>query len=155
MSRILIVDDASLTREAIAKLLEHEGHSTATAANGKDAWAMLYETTLHEQTPQLIILDLMMPQMDGVMFLKLLRRHEHWGQLPVIVLTGLDDEAHLVSRAKKLGVHDIISKNGSGTEQLLLGVRQIIAEQEAQAAACASNLRMTRKRSQTPTAVAV
>ena len=137
MSQILVVDDALLTREALAKLLEHEGYSTATAANGKDAWAMMYESTLYDRTPALIILDLMMPQMDGVMFLKLLRRSDHWANIPVLVLTGLDDEAHLVQRAKKLGVEDIISKGGSGTEQLLLGVKRLIpsAEQPATAAA--------------------
>jgi CheY-like chemotaxis protein len=127
--QILVIDDALLTREALAKLLEHEGYQASTASNGKDAWAMLYELTLRGQTPSLIILDLMMPQMDGVMFLKLLRRNEHWGQIPVMVLTGLDGEARLVQRARMLGVVEIIAKGDRGTDQLLQSIRRVLAPQ--------------------------
>ena len=86
MSTVLVIEDDALTRGAVARLLEHEGYATVKAANGKEGWA-----TLYAQTPGLILLDLMMPQMDGISFLRLLRRSDRWGDIPVIVLTGLTE----------------------------------------------------------------
>ena len=80
MSKILVVDDSSLIRQCVAKLLEQSGHTATTAANGKEAWAMLYAGV-----PDLIVLDLMMPQMDGLTFLRLLRHNHFWNETPVIV----------------------------------------------------------------------
>jgi CheY-like chemotaxis protein len=125
MAQILIVDDALLTRQTMARLLEHEGYSTETAANGRDAYAMLYTGT-----PQLIILDLMMPQMDGLTFLRLVRNSPHWDQLPVLVMSGFTEEDKLVARARKLGVVDVLSKGASDVEQLLKHVRQIVPVQK-------------------------
>ena len=125
MAQILIVDDALLTRQTMARLLEHEGYSTATAANGRDAWAMLYTGP-----PQLIILDLMMPQMDGLTFLRLVRNSPHWDELPVLVMSGFTEEDKLVARARKLGVVDVLSKGASDVDQLLKHVRQIVPVQK-------------------------
>jgi len=119
MSTILIVDDAALAREALAKVLEYEGFTTLKARNGKEAWAMLY----HER-PDLVVLDLMMPEMDGVTFLTMLRRSPLWHDLTVLVLTGADDRDHLISRAWELGVSDLVPKSTFGVEDLLARVRQ-------------------------------
>jgi len=99
MPTVLVVDDTTLARESVARLLEHEGFKTVRARNGKDGWATMYETT-----PDLILLDLAMPQMDGVTFLRMIRRSERWHDLPVIVLTGMTDDNHLVAKAKALGI---------------------------------------------------
>lgn len=123
MGQVLIVDDCLLTRDALAKLLEHEGYSTATAANGRDAWTMLYQGL-----PRLIVLDLMMPQMDGLTFLKLLRRSDHWSHVPVLVLSGFADQQNLVERARALGVIDIFSKAQSGAEPLVNRIREVLGQ---------------------------
>ena len=59
MATILVVDDTALAREAVSKLLEYEGFEVLRACHGRDAWAMMYE-----HTPNLVLLDLMMPEMD-------------------------------------------------------------------------------------------
>jgi CheY-like chemotaxis protein len=124
MSRILVVDDALPARESLAKLLTSAGHSTATAANGRDAWL-----TLYEGLPDLILLDLMMPQMDGITFLRLLRHSDHWAHVPVVVVTGFCDDEDLVGEARTLGVTTVVPKQGCGIEQLLALVEQALVRQ--------------------------
>jgi len=121
MSRILVVDDDAPTRESLARLLTAAGHSAVIAFNGRDAWL-----TLYEGLPDLILLDLMMPQMDGITFLRLLRRSDHWGRLPVLVVTGFSDDDGLVGEAKQLGVTDVISKMGCDAGGLLSAVERTL-----------------------------
>src|SRR5829696_2882552 len=119
MSTILVVDDTALARESVARLLEFEGFTTLKARNGREAWAMMY----HDR-PDLVLLDLMMPEMDGVTFLSMLRRSLLWKDLPVVVLTGADDRDQLITRAWELGVSDLVPKATFGFEDLLARVRQ-------------------------------
>ncbi len=123
MSRILVVDDAAVDRESMARLLTSVGHTVVTAPNGRDAWL-----TLYEGAPDLILLDLMMPQMDGITFLKLLRHSDHWSGVPVIVITGFSDDDRLVSQARKLGVTDVLPKMRCSVEQILSLVAQTLAK---------------------------
>ena len=120
MSKILVVDDSSLIRQCVAKLLERAGHTATTAANGKEAWAMLYAGV-----PDLIVLDLMMPQMDGLTFLRLLRHNHFWNETPVIVLTGHADEERMLDQAREMGVSDVIFKGTAAIESLINRVGEL------------------------------
>src|SRR5678816_2231287 len=84
MSTILVIDDTTLARETVSKLLEYEGFRAMRAKNGREGGAMMYK-----DTPDLILRDLMMHEMDGITFLKMLRRSPLWKDMPVIVLTGM------------------------------------------------------------------
>jgi DNA-binding response OmpR family regulator len=119
MATILVIDDTALARESVSKLLEYEGFKAIRARNGKEGWAIMYN-----DTPDLILLDLMMPEMDGITFLKMLRRSPLWKDLPVIVLTGVDDNDKLITRAWELKVNDLIPKASFGFEDLLDRVRK-------------------------------
>ena len=114
MSTILVVDDTTLAREAVAKLLEHEGFSVLRAQHGRDAWAMMYD-----HTPDLVLLDLMMPEMDGITLLRMIRRSDRWERLPVVVLTGATDDQKLIQRARELKIQDLIPKASFGFDDLL------------------------------------
>ena len=94
MPVILVVDDTALARESVSRLLEFEGFQTVRASNGKEAYA-----TLYSQRPDLVLLDLMMPEMDGITFIRMIRGHPQWETIPVIVLTGMQDDYHLIARA--------------------------------------------------------
>ena len=122
MSVILVVDDTALAREAVSRLLEFEGFQTISASSGKEAYA-----TLYSQRPDLVLLDLMMPEMDGITFIRMLRGHPQWETIPVIVLTGLRDDNQLVSRALELGVTDLVCKATFGVQDLLARIRKAIA----------------------------
>jgi CheY-like chemotaxis protein len=116
---VLLPVSTALARESVSKLLEDEGFQTLKAKNGREAWAMLY----HEK-PDLVLLDLMMPEMDGVTFLTMLRRSVLWKDLPVVVLTGADDRDQLIARAWELGVSDLEPKATFGFGDLLDRVKQ-------------------------------
>ena len=103
-SRIMIVDDMTISRNAIARLLQQEGFETVVAANGAEALAKL-----KANKPDLIILDHMMPEVDGLTFLSNIRRFPKYRDVPVIMLTGMKDKkAH--SQAQTLGVKDYFVK---------------------------------------------
>jgi CheY-like chemotaxis protein len=128
MSTILVVDDTQLARDAIGRILEFEGFETLRARNGREAWAMMYQ-----HRPDLILLDLMMPEMDGVTFLSLVRRDPRWRGMPVVVLTGADDKDHLITRAWDLGVNDLVPKATFGVDDLVARIRHHLAAAAAPA----------------------
>jgi len=81
---VLIVDDDLGARQALAELLEYRGFSVGSAANGREALNFLRSSSL----PRIIILDLMMPMMDGWEFLEHQSRDFALMEIPVIVLTA-------------------------------------------------------------------
>jgi CheY-like chemotaxis protein len=106
MATILIVDDEPILRQLFQKVLEHDGHSVLTAANGREALEVL-----RHQVPDLILLDMLMPAMDGTTFLKLMRRHQDWAHVPVVIMSALADECN-VRNVAALGVRDYLLKAG-------------------------------------------
>jgi CheY-like chemotaxis protein len=90
MSSILLVEDDRDSREALAFVLEDAGHTVASAGNGREALDLLDE----EEKPDLILLDLMMPVMNGWEFLGERKRRPGLASIPVMVLTAaaLDDK---------------------------------------------------------------
>jgi CheY-like chemotaxis protein len=123
MSLILVVDDTALERDTVARLLEVEGFQTIGASSGKEAYA-----TLYSRKPDLVLLDLMMPEMDGIQLLRMIRRHPQWEGIPIIVLTGSRDSNKLVARARELGVEAIVSKATFGFQDLMLRIRKALAD---------------------------
>ena len=118
MSRILIVDDMAISRDAMARLLRQQGHETACAMNGAEGLVQLKKAT-----PDLILLDHMMPEVDGLTFLAGIRRFPKWKNLPVIMLTGLKDRNHLL-KAQTLGVKEYMVKSEYTMQDLVGLVRK-------------------------------
>jgi Amt family ammonium transporter len=82
---VLVVDDDALTREVLRRTLESEGWRVIEAQNGRVALDLV-----REGAPALILLDLMMPEMDGFRFVTELRAVDAWRSIPVIVMTAKD-----------------------------------------------------------------
>jgi DNA-binding response OmpR family regulator len=118
MSRILIVDDLVSSREALGKLLQREGFEVAGARNGAEALARLKEGGV-----DLILLDHMMPEVDGLTFLSGIRRFPKWKNMPVIMFTGLKDRNHLM-KAQTLGVKEYLVKPDFTPQDLINLVRK-------------------------------
>lgn len=85
MCHVLVVDDHLDTREAIAELLQGEGHAPGTACNGKEALEWL---AAQSAPPCMILLDLRMPVMDGWDFLRAVRLVEKWKEIAVVVISA-------------------------------------------------------------------
>jgi len=105
-SNILVVDDDELSRHGLRTALEQAGWQVAEAGNGQVALARLKEAR-----PNAILLDLMMPEMNGFEFLDEVRQRDDWQDIPVIVITARDVSAE--DRARLNGrVESIIQKGG-------------------------------------------
>jgi GAF domain-containing protein/DNA-binding response OmpR family regulator len=118
---VLVVDDDADLRRRLRRLLEQDGYSVAEAEHGRDALARLPEIS-----PGLILLDLMMPEMDGFEFVVELRRHEAWRAIPVIVITARDLSAE--DRRRLNGyVEKVLQKGAYSRDALLAEVRELVA----------------------------
>jgi CheY-like chemotaxis protein len=113
MRTVLVVDDVPDARDVLARLLKLGGFQTVTAEDGYEALA-----AVKAQAPDLVLLDLAMPRMDGVEVLKALRDDPSWKHLPVVLFTAVS-EGRLVEEAGRLGVQDFILKGGVGGAELL------------------------------------
>jgi CheY-like chemotaxis protein len=94
-SDIMLIDDDADIRAAVRLALEFEGYDVALAANGREAWDLLHSAP----PPALILLDLMMPVMDGPQFLRLLRGDPELCALPVILMTAFGTTSRAASLA--------------------------------------------------------
>ena len=99
---VLVVEDDEAIRMLIADALEFEGYDVVTATNGADALAKLVTVR-----PDAIVLDLMMPVMDGWAFLSARREHPEYSRIPVLVVSASHD---LTATAPQLGVRACLAK---------------------------------------------
>jgi CheY-like chemotaxis protein len=81
--RVLVVDDEPLLRELVADVLRESGFEVRSAANGIQALDLL-----SGWVPEAIVLDLMMPRLDGIGFTDILLRHPRWAAIPVLLVTA-------------------------------------------------------------------
>ena len=120
-ARILVVEDDETTRTMLRRLLVGEGCLVSEAANGR-----LGLERLADGRPDLILLDLMMPEMDGFEFLAEIRELEDHAGIPVVVITAADlseqDRARLNG-----GVEQILRKTAFNRDDLLEEVRREVS----------------------------
>jgi len=114
--RILLAEDEVTLRDFISRNLHARGFEVLEANNGLEAVA-----TWERENPHLLILDVMMPRMDGLEVCRRVREHS---AVPIIVLTALDDESDKVA-ALDLGADDYLTKP-FGVEELLARVRAVL-----------------------------
>ena len=117
---VLVVEDDVALRQMVASILAGDGWTVQEAENGRAALSRV-----EESAPDLIILDLMMPEVDGFGFLSELRRSESGRAIPVIVVTAMDltqsDRARLTGSVER-----ILLKGGQGRAHLLQEVRDLV-----------------------------
>ncbi len=118
--KILVVEDDESIRLMIADTLKEQGWEVHEAENGRVGLAQM-----EKHQPQLVLLDLMMPEMDGFEFIEVIRKHEEWRDIPVIVVTAMTLTAQ--DRMKLNGhVQRIVQKGAYDREAMLKEIaRQI------------------------------
>jgi CheY-like chemotaxis protein len=119
---VLVVDDDPMMRRMLRQLLEAEGHTVVEAEDGRAALALMNQTQ-----PGMILLDLLMPEMDGFEFLSTMRENPQWRSTPVAIVTAKEITADDRSRLNGSVVR-VLRKRGSGQEGLLAEVRALVAE---------------------------
>jgi sigma-B regulation protein RsbU (phosphoserine phosphatase) len=103
--RILVVDDDAFNREILSRHLERQGHVVCQAANGNDAFAILTEAPF-----DIVLLDLMMPGMNGFQFLEAVRQDDRLRDMSTLVVSALEDPAS-IARCIELGAEDYLPRD--------------------------------------------
>jgi signal transduction histidine kinase/DNA-binding response OmpR family regulator len=119
-SLALVVDDETEARDVLRRGLERAGWQVAEAANGREALERMTE-----RAPELILLDLMMPEMDGFEFVSRLRDEESWRAIPVLLITAKDITPEDRQRLEG-GVSRILQKGSYGREDLLAEIHKLV-----------------------------
>ncbi|GAB1266822.1 hypothetical protein NBRC116493_00750 [Aurantivibrio infirmus] len=119
---IMVVDDSVTVRKVTTRFLEREGYEVITAKDGADALL-----TLQDQIPDLMLLDIEMPRMDGFEVAKNIRSTSRLKNIPIIMITSRTGEKHR-DRALSLGVNDYMGKPYQ-EEKLLSNIKELIGEQ--------------------------
>ena len=117
--KILVVDDEQILVDTIAYNLQQAGYQVTTAADGASALE-----AAHRETPDLVILDIMLPEMDGLEVCRLLRRENNTATIPIMMLTAKGDEIDKVV-GLEVGADDYVTKP-FGRRELLARVRALL-----------------------------
>lgn len=120
MAKLLIVDDDADGREALAVLFRGAGHTVTCVPNGREALSIVLT-----DMPDVILLDLLMPDMDGPSFLEVTRSYLRLQSLPVVVLTGLADSP-MIDRARALKVNSILVKGKATPDDILRALEEAL-----------------------------
>ena len=112
MAKILIVDDEPDASRAVGFYLEKCGHDVTCVGNGREAL-----TQVLTNMPDVVLLDLVMPLMDGLSFLEVVRSYLHFESLPVIVVTGMEDDPKLDSM-QRLEVSGTLVKGKATVQEI-------------------------------------
>ena len=122
-TQVLVVEDDVLQRERIRSWLQPQQWLLAEAENGRMAL-----DRLNESQPDVIVLDLMMPEMDGFQLVAEIQRHPAWCRIPVIVVTARDLSADDRARLNS-GIETVLMKEKFTPAHLIERVRQVVSKQ--------------------------
>jgi len=118
MPAILLVDDDANFLELLSRFLQQEGYAVHTAANGWEALLVLDEKRI-----DLILLDVMMPGMDGITFLKIAQSAQRTLSAAVIVVTALSSQ-DAIARTRGLAVAEVVPKSITVFDQIITLVKR-------------------------------
>ena len=122
-----------MTREVTRTILEKEGWKVSEAENGRVALECM-----ERERPRLIVLDLMMPEMDGFEFVARVRKKLEWRSIPIVVLTAYDLSAR--ERRRLSGYVETILQKGSDSREALLHQLRDFLDQHSAPRAIAMNM---------------
>jgi PleD family two-component response regulator len=116
---ILAIEDDKFILSAYKTAFENEEFEVHLAQSAKDALKQLKAIT-----PNIIILDLLMPEDDGFSVLTKLQKNKKWAQIPVLIASNLDDEKY-IEKAKALGVGEYVVKSNISLVDLINRIKEI------------------------------
>ncbi|MGC9031418.1 MAG: response regulator transcription factor [Minisyncoccia bacterium] len=122
MVKILVVEDDRFLRELIVRKLSEEGFDVITAVNGEEGLK-----TLKEKKPDLVLLDLILPGIDGFEVLKRLKEEDIVPSLPVIILSNLGQRED-IEKGLNLGAKDYLIKAHFTPDEIIKKIKSLISK---------------------------
>ncbi|HRE83027.1 MAG TPA: response regulator, partial [Opitutaceae bacterium] len=123
MERILIVEDSATQREMLHHILEKQGYSVRSAADGSAAWS-----TIFDPPPTIVVTDIVMPGMDGYALCRAIKGEPKLANVPVMLLTSLSDPKDVIA-ALESGADGFIGKPFA-EDHLLSRIRDVITNRD-------------------------
>jgi DNA-binding response OmpR family regulator len=120
-NKVLLVEDDPMVVKMYQRKLTMDGFDLSLAYNGEEGLIALFKNR-----PDIILLDIMMPKMNGFEMLKRIKSNERWKDIPVVMLTNLGDRPEDVQKCKELGALDYWVKANLPLKDLVDRVREII-----------------------------
>jgi DNA-binding response OmpR family regulator len=117
---ILLVEDDTFVSDIYQTRLEQDGYKLIMAGNGLEAMKKM-----EEGIPDLILLDIVMPYMDGIEVLKKLKAEEKWKKIPVIILTNLSQKEE-VDEGLEIGADDYLIKSHFTPSEVVEKVKKLL-----------------------------
>lgn len=120
MFHVLLVDDEDTLRESLSYSLQKEGYTVTAVADGRSAIK-----EFHKQVPDVILLDLMLPEVDGMEFCWRIRA---FSQVPIVMLTAKDEDMDKI-KGLEAGANDYITKPFN-TRELLARIKAVLRRRD-------------------------
>ena len=117
MAKVLVVDDDADTCEIARRFLSSQGFGVDCANNGKEALSVILE-----EKPDVVVLDLCMPGMNGEKLIEILRSYLRLQAIPVVVWTGVQD-FETIERARKHGANQVLVKGKANLDDLTSAIQ--------------------------------
>lgn len=122
MAKVLLIDDDNLLVRMYGKKFESEDHTVSTASDGEEGLEKA-----ESETPDLILLDIMMPEMDGVEVLEKLKSNDKTKKIPVVMLTNLGSSEANIDKCLDLGAVSYLIKADYTPKEVVQKVKEILA----------------------------
>ncbi len=122
-NKILLVEDDSMVVRMYQRKLEKEGFKVSVAFNGEEGLV-----AIKKERPDLVLLDIMMPKMNGIEMLEKVKADEATKDIPVVILTNLSDRPEDVEKCKKLGAEDYWVKANISLKEIIERIKKILGE---------------------------
>ena len=118
---VLVVEDDEPTRSGLVEIIRRSGWSALEATDGMQALDYL-----KAHTPSLLLLDLMLPRLDGFGLVAELQKHPQWREIPVVVLSSKDPTPEERAQLAVPQVHRVLRKGAQGRQELMALVRELV-----------------------------
>jgi CheY-like chemotaxis protein len=120
-AKILLVEDDNMVVKMYQKKFEIGGFKLTTASNGKEGMI-----ELKKERPDIVLLDIMMPEMNGLEMMKIVKADPVLKDIPIVILTNLGDRPEDVEKCKELGAEDYWVKANMSLKDLEERIKKII-----------------------------
>lgn len=120
--KVLLVEDDEMLHTMYTQKFAKEGYEVFSAYNGAEGLQMV-----DEKKPDVILLDIIMPKMDGFVALKKLKKNENTAKIPVILLTNLGQEED-IRKGKELGADDYFIKANHTPQEIVAKVKEVLGD---------------------------
>lgn len=121
MAKVLLVEDDEILHNMYKKKFEYEGFTVASAFDGSDG-----VKKAESEMPDVILMDIIMPKMDGFVAVKKIKKNEKTNNIPIVMLTNLGQEED-VNKGRELGADDYFIKANHTPAEIVKKIRDLLA----------------------------